>query len=65
MSAKPKLQQKYEAQFVTAKMVDVMQYWANNYKGDAVQRWPDGSVNADWWVDPIRGEVMFRIWVKP
>lgn len=62
MSEKPKPP---TAQYEHVSLANVMQFFADNYKGDKVMKRFDGSTQAEWWIDAQRGEVVFRVWMKP
>jgi hypothetical protein len=47
--------------YETVSLQNVMQFFADSFKGDAVRKNVDGSVAADWWIDPVKGEVVFRL----
>ena len=52
---------KQRPHYETVSLANVMQFFADNFKGDAVRKNPDGSTYAEWWIDTTKGEVMFRL----
>ena len=48
--------------FQTAKLDDVMRFFANNFKGDDLMHDVGGDVMCDWWLDQVKGTVVFRLY---
>jgi len=53
----------YEPHYEFVPIAKVMQFYADNFKGDDVQK-HGGMVACEWWIDQSRGETIFKLWVK-
>ena len=42
---------------------DVIRYFADSFIGDAVMKDVGDHAMVDWWLDPAKGKVVFRIYL--